>query len=258
MFHQGLFCWTEDVEEIGFQWQQHSVACGGRPWLFPVEQFCCRGGWWVGALYPWYLGDDHKSEKGFSPEMFLSRSTTTSGELVTSWWRLLIGGQDGEWAIPIAEPQARSDASFPSDPESRTWPKLAISFAVLCQLVESVSICDPNFAVQSGTKFPVRCSGAGNGDEWVQKHEFKMLLGRAMAPGHSPCLRSESVKAVHSQHTLSPRRDMVRHLHPSVGNLFYFNKLFWLFDQAQPLMWEIAGNISCLGWKILNMGYTLW
>ena len=25
---------------------------------------------------------------------------------------------------------------------------------------------------------------AGNGDEWVQKHEFKMLLGRA--PGHSP------------------------------------------------------------------------
>ncbi|CAJ1407825.1 unnamed protein product [Effrenium voratum] len=32
----------------------------------------------------------------------------------------------------------------------------------------------------------------GNGDDWVQKHEFKMLL----------------------------------------GNLFYFNKLFWLFDQV--------------------------
>jgi len=32
----------------------------------------------------------------------------------------------------------------------------------------------------------------GNGDEWVEKHEFKMLL----------------------------------------GNLFYFNKLFWLFDQV--------------------------
>ena len=34
--------------------------------------------------------------------------------------------------------------------------------------------------------------GAGNGDDWVQKNEFKMLL----------------------------------------GNLFYFNKLFWLFDQV--------------------------
>ena len=33
--------------------------------------------------------------------------------------------------------------------------------------------------------------GAGNGDDWVQKNEFKMLL----------------------------------------SNLFYFNKLFWLFDQ---------------------------
>lgn len=35
----------------------------------------------------------------------------------------------------------------------------------------------------------------GNGDEWVQKHEFKMLL----------------------------------------GNLFYFNKLFWLFDQVRHI-----------------------
>ena len=101
-----------------------------------LESYGCL----VGALYPWYLGDDHKSEdlhhistiqastrRDCHPRCFWVHNDFWD-KLVTSWWCLLwIGGQDGERAISIAEPQTRSDASFPSDPESRTWPKLPSS-----------------------------------------------------------------------------------------------------------------------------------
>ena len=51
----------------------------------------------------------------------------------------------------------------------------------------------------------------GNGDEWVQKAEFKMLLG--LGPGRG-------VSAGRPKSAFS-------------GNLFYFNKLYWLFDQVR-------------------------
>eukprot|EP00434_Breviolum_minutum_P021401 symbB.v1.2.018884.t1/scaffold1500.1/size115144/8 len=80
---------------------------------------------------------------------------------------------------------------------SKMWKRLDFNGNNIVSLAEVDKLANEQFPLLNHKPALMRAFQAtlraGNGDEWVQKHEFKMLL----------------------------------------GNLFYFNKLFWLFEQAQ-------------------------
>lgn len=79
---------------------------------------------------------------------------------------------------------------------SKMWKRLDFNGNNIVSLAEVDKMVNEQFPLLNHKPALMRAFQAtlraGNGDEWVQKHEFKMLL----------------------------------------GNLFYFNKLFWLFDQV--------------------------
>jgi len=79
---------------------------------------------------------------------------------------------------------------------SKMWKRLDFNGNNIVSLAEVDKLANEQFPLLNHKPALMRAFQAtlraGNGDEWVQKHEFKMLL----------------------------------------GNLFYFNKLFWLFEQV--------------------------
>lgn len=79
---------------------------------------------------------------------------------------------------------------------SKMWKRLDFNGNNIVSLAEVDKMVNEQFPLLNHKPALMRAFQAtlraGNGDEWVQKHEFKMLL----------------------------------------GNLFYFNKFFWLFDQV--------------------------